>query len=153
MKSSPPHICISVAKAWERNGWQTALLFLRDHFSRRWHSRFQKHRKKVLLPKLINLEVWKCGADHWPHWPARPFPPGQWQRAKAQSPGARRRRPSSVASHEQLQPAFPQERDLTPPPPHQQPSPPPRARSGGAKHSGSVLTSQCSAKLLTTKPA
>lgn len=30
-------------------------------------------------------------------------------------------------------------------PPHQQPSPPPRARSGGAKHSGSVLTSQCSA--------
>lgn len=33
---------------------------------------------------------------------------------KAQSPGARRRRPFSVASHEQLQPAFPQERDLTP---------------------------------------
>lgn len=114
MKSSPPCSCICVAKAWERNGWLTALLFLGDHFSGRWHLCFQKHRKKVLLPKLISLEVWRCGADHWPHWTAGPFPPGQWQRAKAQSPGARRRRPFSVASHEQLQPAFPQERDLTP---------------------------------------
>lgn len=56
-----------------------------------------------------------------------------------------RRRPFSVASHEYLQPAFPQERDPCSRPPNQQPSSPSRHGSRGAKHSRSDLTSQCSA--------
>lgn len=56
-----------------------------------------------------------------------------------------RRRTFSVASHEHLQPACPQERDPYSRPPHQQPSSPSCYGSGGAKHSRSDLTSQCSA--------
>lgn len=56
-----------------------------------------------------------------------------------------RKRPFSVAPHEHLQPAFPQEWDPCSRTPQQQPSSPSCYGSRGAKHSRSDLTSQYSA--------
>lgn len=134
MKSSPPHTCISVAKAWERNGWQTALLFLRDRFSQEVAFPFSERRS--CSPNSSTLETWCWSLT----LPTRTVTTSQGTVTRCQeeetlqcclswaTPACL---PSGTGSYST--------------PPHQQPAPLPRARGGGAQHSGSVLTSQCSA--------
>lgn len=104
-------------------------------------------------PPFPNLSTLRSGLEMWSHSPASlnswtlPLRTRtvKWVNEPRHTHQESRRRPFSVASHEHLQPAFPQEQDLCSRPPHQQPSSPSCYGSGGAKHSRSDLTSQCSA--------